>query len=258
MSAEAVGKHLPAVVTLDRVARMPSAWPPQTPPVEHVDGAADRVSPPTPAGDLVWYAAYGSNMLAARLGCYLAGGRPAGGLRTYPGCRDCRPPIETVPVMLPGGIYFALESITWTGGMAFYDRLLPGRTVARAYLVSAQQFADIVAQEMHRPPGADLDLIEETVARGRAVVGPGRYETLVYCGSRSGYPVLTFTAPWRAGEVAWNAPAPAYLGMLAGGLHEAHGWDADRIAAYLGARPGVEGNWSPIELAAVVHRAIGS
>ena len=38
--------------------------------------------------DPVWYVAYGSNLRAARFGCYLAGGRPDGACRTYDGCRD--------------------------------------------------------------------------------------------------------------------------------------------------------------------------
>jgi hypothetical protein len=31
--------------------------------------------------DLVWYVAYGSNMRAARFGCYISGGRPRGARR---------------------------------------------------------------------------------------------------------------------------------------------------------------------------------
>lgn len=96
--------------------------------------------------DQLWYVAYGSNLHAARLAWYLTGGRPPGGLRTYPGCRDCRPPRRTVPLLLPGGVYFAGESRAWTGGMAFYDPELPGPAAARGYLMSVEQFADIAAQ----------------------------------------------------------------------------------------------------------------
>ena len=42
--------------------------------------------------DPVWYVAYGSNMSAARFGCYISGGRPPGARRTYLGCRDQSPP----------------------------------------------------------------------------------------------------------------------------------------------------------------------
>ncbi|MFR9777453.1 histone deacetylase [Micromonospora sp. MS34] len=207
--------------------------------------------------DRLWYVAYGSNLHSARLLRYLAGGRPSGGLRTYPGCRDCRPPRRAVPALVPGGVYFAGESRAWTGGMAFYDPELPGRAAVRGYLVTAEQFADIAAQEMYRPPGADLDLVHAAAARGRATLGPGRYETLLRVGTRDGLPMLTFTAPVRAAEVEWTAPAPVYLGTLVRGLREAHGWDAGRITAYLAGRPGVRGHWSRARLRRVVAGAVG-
>ncbi|MFI5958543.1 histone deacetylase [Cryptosporangium sp. NPDC051539] len=193
--------------------------------------------------DLVWYVAYGSNLHADRLHYYLAGGRPAGAARTYPGSRDPRPPRRTTPVFLPGGIYFALESRTWTGGMAFYDPALPGRAAARGYLVTAGQFADIAAQEMGRTPDADLDLAE-ALGEGLATLGPGRYETLVSPGHLDDHPMLTFTAPWACADIEPAAPAPRYLGLIAGGLAEAHGWDPGTVTDYLAERPGVRGHWT--------------
>ncbi|MEU8087218.1 histone deacetylase [Micromonospora sp. NPDC049101] len=217
---------------------------------------------------VLWYVAYGSNMHAARLAWYIGGGCPPGGRRTYPGCRDRRPPSRSVPVSLPGGIYFAGESRAWTGGMAFYDPHLPGQAAARAYLVTREQFADIAAQEMYRPAGAaDLvpDLIPATdaaievaVASGRATLGPGRYETLVCPGSHGGVPLLTFTAPEGASAVRCRPPAPSYLGMIARGLREAHGWPAERITSYLAARPGVADAWPPDAVAALVTEALAA
>jgi hypothetical protein len=108
--------------------------------------------------------------------------------------------------MLPGGIYFALESPQWTGGMAMYDPGLPGEAAARAYLMTAGQFADVVAQEIYREPGVDLDVLADVVEHGRVELGPGRYETLVHAGDRDGYPIFTFTAPWSAGDVESKSP----------------------------------------------------
>ncbi|MEU7161968.1 histone deacetylase [Streptomyces chrestomyceticus] len=180
----------------------------------------------------VWYVSYGSNMHGARLRHYLTGGRPPGGLRTCPGCRDPRPPARSVPVVLPGTMYFALESLNWTGGVAFYDPDGPGEVWARAHLVTRGQFSDIAAQEMHRVPAADLDLAE-VLDRGRAQFGPGRYETLVHPGALDGLPLLTFTAPWGAGEVPRTQPTDAYLAHLSSGLREAGGWDDEQITEYL-------------------------
>jgi hypothetical protein len=176
-------------------------------------------------------------MHAARFRYYLRGGRPPGNTRVYPGCRDATEPERRVPLSLPGQMYFAGESVAWTGGVAFYDPAGPGHTPARAYLVTARQFADVAAQEMHREPGEDLDLTE-VLAEGTARLGPGRYETLVCPGRLEGLPLLTFTAPWSIAEADLNPPSPAYLAHLGAGLAEAHGWSQERITEYLATRPG--------------------
>ncbi len=184
----------------------------------------------------VWYVAYGSNMAADRLASYVAGGCPPGGRRTNPGARDRTLPDRSEPVDLPGTTYFAGESTQWGGGMAFYDHDEPGRTAARAFLVTAGQLADIAAQEMYRIP-ADGDPLEEVLvdplAGGRHSWGPGRYETLVQVGELDGAPLLTFTSPHGASGVEQTPPAPAYLEMMASGLRESRDWDEDQIASYL-------------------------
>lgn len=184
----------------------------------------------------VWYVSYGSNMAAARLACYVEGGCPPGGARHNPGARDSTPPRRSVPVDLAGTTYFAGESPQWGGGVAFYDHDEPGRTAARAYLVTAGQLADIAAQEMYRIP-ADGDPLEEVVlkplADGRHTWGPGRYETLVAVGELDGAPLLTFTSPHGAAAAERTRPAPAYLAMMATGLRESRGWDEQEIQTYL-------------------------
>ncbi|MFJ1793032.1 histone deacetylase [Kitasatospora griseola] len=209
--------------------------------------SARRPSPlsgPAAPGDPVWYAAYGSNMHADRLARYLAGGRPAGAVRSHSGCRDRTPPARTLPILLPGTLYFALESSTWTGGTAFYDPAPGGDLPARAYLLTAGQFADIAAQEMGRDPGADLDLTR-VLTSGRDRLGPGRYETLLGLGGLDGIPVLTFTAPGTLADADLNPPSAAYLATMAAGLAEAHGWSAARAATYLATRPGAATHWTP-------------
>ncbi|AZM53999.1 histone deacetylase [Streptomyces sp. WAC 01529] len=191
----------------------------------------------------VWYASYGSNTHLDRLAAYIRGGRPSGGAKECPGCRDPAMPARSVPVELPGAMYFATESLMWGGGRAFYDPHASGRVLARAHLVTAGQFSDIAAQEMYREPGADLDLTQ-ALTRGRDVLGDGRYETLVCAGRVDGMPVLTFTAPWGMDDVRWVPPAPAYVRFLASGLLSAGGWDVEEVAAYVAACPGALGHWS--------------
>ncbi|WP_228002090.1 histone deacetylase [Nocardia australiensis] len=191
----------------------------------------------------VWYAAYGSNMHLSRLRCYLAGGTPEGGALRLPGCRNPADPRRSVPILLPGQLYFATESLVWTGGRAFLDPDAPGETASRAYLLTTAQFSDIAAQEMYRAPGADLDLTE-AISIGRATLGPGRYETLVCAGNHDGYPILTFTAPWHSADVPGNPPSAAYLRHLSAGIVESHGWTIEQIAVYLARCPGARIGWT--------------
>lgn len=205
----------------------------------HASPAAEPAAAERAAEPLVWYVSYGSNMARDRLACYIRGGRPSGALIAYDGARDPAPPRAEMGVELPGSLYFAGESRVWGGGMAFYDHDVPGPTPAKAYLVTAAQFADIAAQEMHRLPDP-CDPIEEVVLAmeegARHAAGPGRYETLIDVGHRDGLPMLTFTAPEGLNSVEHTAPTSGYLAMLRAGLREAHGWDDGAIAAHLAER----------------------
>jgi hypothetical protein len=196
----------------------------------------------TERSDLIWYAAYGTNLDAQRLGCYLAGGTPPGGGRSTPGARDPRPPRADRAVHLPGSVYFAWESPTWGGGVAFLDTLAPGTSPGRAYLLTHEQFSDVVAQEMHRPPGVDLDLAVLGGHRSWAF-GDGRYETLHVVDHVDGAPVVTFTAPASA-PLDYRAPSAAYLTVMGRGLMASHGWTPARVASYVVGCRGIADAWT--------------
>ena len=118
----------------------------------------------------LWYVSYGSNMSRRRLGCYIAGGTPPGSTRTYAGARDRTLPTADHAVSLPGSLYFAGESQTWGGGVAFYDHDSPGETAGRAYLPAGdfvfRAFAEplsevkvlIVGQDPYPTPGHAIGL----------------------------------------------------------------------------------------------------
>jgi len=205
----------------------------------------------------IWYVAYGSNLAKARFDCYLSGGRPEGGSRVYVGCRDRSEPVRTESVEVPGGLVFAEESRVWGGGMAFYDRSAPGIASCRAYLVTAEQFADIAAQELRRPPGGEFAhdlarLLPDVVSM--VATGPGRYETVVRLGDLDDAPMFTITNHDVMG-LSLAAPSAPYLRWLAIGLRESHGYDAAQVAEYLSGAPGVRGAWSDDELAAEAAQA---
>ncbi|MGA8979775.1 MAG: histone deacetylase [Pedococcus sp.] len=202
----------------------------------------------------VWYAGYGSNLARDRFLCYLCGGRPPGANRTYPGARDTTLPADDRALTLPGEVFFAWESPTWGGGIAFYDASAPGATLARAYLLTDQQFADVAAQEMRHEPGEDLDLTT-VLEHSRHDLGPGRYESLHLVGELEGRPVLTFTTPDPAG-LQHNSPTRRYLEVMARGLSDTHGLGVDDVTRYLVERPGADLAWDAARLREVVSAAL--
>jgi hypothetical protein len=194
----------------------------------------------------VWYVAYGSNLASRRFGCYLKGGRPAGGRRRYVGCRDPSDPVEDVFLEVPGGLVFAGSSGMWGGGMAVYDPDAEGRAAVRAYRITVEQLADVVAQEMRRPPGGDFTEALVAALPGvetARVLGAGRYETLIGLGVRDGAPLVTVTAS-DVGSLDLAAPTETYLRWVAEGLRESHGWAPERIGAYLASAPGARDAWT--------------
>ena len=201
------------------------------------------LTPTTP----IWYAGYGSNLDADRFRSYLHGGRPRGAARTYPGARDPADPLDVRPFRMPGELVFAWESPTWGGGIAFHEPDAGGEVLARAYLLTRRQLADVLEQEMRREPGADHDL-STLLETGRQVLGPGRYETLRVVGALDGRPVVSFGCA-DARALGVRAPAPAYLTTVARGLRSAHGLTDGEIAAYLLACPGMVPEWTAERLA---------
>jgi hypothetical protein len=174
----------------------------------------------------VWYAAYGSNTDAARFDCYLRGGCPAGGARTYPGCRDTSPPADTRALWLPGSVYFAGTSSVWGGGSAFYDPHTAGPVAARGWLITVGQLADLITQEMHGDPGSRPELEDRILsavaedARGTHALGPGRYETLLATHALDGTLVFTFTAARAHPDEERTRPSAPYLATIAAGLDQ--------------------------------------
>lgn len=189
----------------------------------------------------LWYVAYGSNLSRRRFDVYLHGGTPDGGARHHPGARDPSGPRADVALVIPGGIRFVDTSSVWGGGMAIYDAHAEGRVAARGYLITSEQFVDVLAQEMHGAPGLDVDLalVHET---GWHSIGPGRYQTVALLGLRDEHPMLTFTAA-DVDDHPVNPPSEGYLRTMASGLREAHGWTASQIGRYLSPFPGTEGVW---------------
>ena len=183
--------------------------------------------------------AYGSNMSAARLGCYLSGGRPPGARRTYLGCRDPSPPQRDTGIQLAGGLTFAGRSTVWGGGIAFYNPDADSEIAARAYLLTFGQLNDVVAQEVGCPVGSEV--VSGSGVDRRWAVPSNVYETLLHVGEQHGLPMFTMTS-LQTLEPA--TPSSHYLRMVLAGLGEAFAWTAEERVHYLLRAPGVTPAWS--------------
>jgi hypothetical protein len=191
----------------------------------------------------VFYAAYGSNLSAARFACYIAGGTAAGASRALPGARDRRQPESWRALRVPGRVSFRGRSLTWGGAPAIFEpATASGHTGAevfvRAWRLGWDQLEDVMAQENGRPT---CPLVVEPAALGDGssmLVGPGRYDRLVCVGTLEGLPMLTFTAPASLESVLPEAPSLAYLAHIITGLRETFGLGDPEVVEYLGGAPG--------------------
>lgn len=205
--------------------------------------------------DRVWYVAYASNLAPARFRHYLHGGLVPGGVRDYAGCRDPSDPTALVSLSMTGGLVFAGQSRVWGGGMAFYAPLASGEVACRGYLITAAQLADVVAQEVRRPPGGPFaEHLERSLPASGSLTlaGPGPYDVLAHVGDRDGFAQFTITHA-HIDDLEPTSPSAPYLRWVARGLRDAHHWDDHVIGTYLAAVPGAAGAWSAADIARLVN-----
>lgn len=130
----------------------------------------------------VWYACYGSNMLADRFKEYIDD------------CEDKTFPSESREYVFPHPIYFGGQSTRWDNcGTAFLDADVPGKALGRIYKITNNQFEQVMHLE-----------------------GP-KYRRRVDLEQIDGVPVVTFT---NSNEQLQNAPSCAYYDTILRGMLE--------------------------------------
>jgi hypothetical protein len=207
--------------------------------------------------DRVWYASYGSNLLKDRFMKYIQGGRPPGAAFEQVGCTDPTPPTHDRGIMILHRLFFAEAESPWEdGGVAFVQKYRDegAKTLGRMYLITAEQFIQVLLQENgHRRFDVEVRIdLDSTVKHGRSETGVGLYGTLLHLGEEAGHPIFTFTASWEEAEAPINPPGPRYLGVIAQGLKETFGLSTEGVTDYLRNVPGIQGSISDLELAWVV------
>jgi hypothetical protein len=161
---------------------------------------------------LVWYAAYGSNLKRSRFESYVSG------------CRDESAPRDDRLIELPYELYFADHSETWGGAPAFVRRSSSNVSVyARMYLISYDQFNDVVRQENgRRIPGATIVPNYLEIAQGCEwrLDNIRLYGRMLRIGFEETIPIITFTATSDDFEV--GPPSECYVRTIVSGLEETY------------------------------------
>ena len=207
--------------------------------------------------DLVWYASYGSNCSRARFLVYLRGGTAAGSSRAQIGARDATDPLGDGPVHFPTAVCFAGFAHTWGGAPAFLEHDPSDRpgALGRRYLVTRQQFADVLAQESRRPfDSVSLPDLGSLATGSRTTVGDGPYDALVALDPIDGVPVVSFTAPTPPEAREPAPPSEAYLRTIVTGLAEVHDLADAALADHLLAARGMRPAWTADTVTALLTR----
>lgn len=189
------------------------------------------------AGEYIWYAAYGSNLLRSRFMVYLTGGRAPGSDHEHTPCADPTPPAGEQGIVLPHALYFAHESRRWQHcGVAFLDPRPSdsASAYARLYRITREQFVHVVGEENGAKNQARVswDLLET----GKSCTAcPGWYGTVVCLGAHDSTPIYTCTTATGPRTALSRKPHPDYLARIRDGLRESHGLDDATIARYIDA-----------------------
>ncbi len=182
--------------------------------------------------NMLWYAAYGSNVNRERFLEYIRGGTSRFNGVSYPGCRNKQDPVRDYALGINRELYFARMSNAWGGAVAFVrPEASKSQTLGRAYLITEEQFIDVACQENGRRPGdPEMELAYDYAQQHpeshfgadptrQTGSTPQWYGRILLLGTRESWPVFTMTAEW-SGYADVNPPARAYLKCIADGIRQ--------------------------------------
>ncbi len=210
--------------------------------------------------EMVWYVCYGSNLLEERFLCYVRGGVIPGNTLSERGAQDPTLPVRSEKCTIDHELFFSTPSKKWFGsGVAYinsqkikqagkgkavndldsrgYSRLFArGVTLGRRYLITLEQFLDVVRQENSLPADCDIPIdFAKLRSEGSQIVLPGTYYgRLLYLGDADGYPSYSFTCIPDMSEMERAPLFGPYYDVIAGGLKETFQLSDKKIAEYLG------------------------
>lgn len=169
----------------------------------------------------IWYASYGSNLMEERFLCYIKGGKPLGSQLFEKGARNKSDPLKSTMFTLSHRLYFAKDKSKWgRGGVAFIENEpnVHVTTYSKAYLITTEQFTDIVAQE-NGLSSLHIDY-HSFYKKGFLDIVDGWYGRLLSIGEIDNIPVATFTSPEDLDLSQRYPPAQPYVAVILNGLQE--------------------------------------
>ena len=198
--------------------------------------------------EYVWYVCYGSNLFTERFMAYIKGKNIIGTSIEEVGCRDKSDPVRIEKYILPYRMYFAGCSKRWNKqGVGFICDKLDSTyiTYGKRYLITREQFVDIVCQENNVPLEEVLSVFVPQFSEiGNYILFPKKAYGRVMCiGIENGIPILTFTSVKESPDTA-VAPSIEYMNMIALGIYETHNLSKIDIIEYFSKLCGIENNYT--------------
>lgn len=190
----------------------------------------------------IWYASYGSNISTERFMCYIQGGKPEGATRTYEGCKDKNRPLEQKPIKIPHELYFAKNAEVWNGGGVCFinpEKNENAETLGNMYLITRQQFMDVVQQENNTNELIEIDFDKAQKQHSLVVRENSWYGNLLFLGKKNNYPIFTFTNEnYLLSEI--NPPNQYYLKTIIKGLIDTHQLNQTELEDYFLSKKGID------------------
>lgn len=219
--------------------------------------------------EMVWYVCYGSNLLEERFLCYIKGGVIPGNTRSERGAKDTTLPVRSEKCIIDHELFFSTPVKKWfDSGVAYINprkadegmeqeciklcgtelgmeqkadpemfRIIRNNhvTLGRRYLITLEQFLDVVRQENALPADCeisiDFDLL--TSEGSQVVLADKYYGRLLYLGDAEGYPMYSFTCIPNMEEMEKAPLFGPYYDVIAKGLKETFQMSDEEIAEYL-------------------------
>lgn len=153
-----------------------------------------------PYKKLMYYVAYGSNMLNERFMNYIKGGLCRFNGKYYNSCKNISEPLKSIKVNIPYDMYFSKSSSKWNeSSVCFLDDSKSGFAYGKGYLITKEQFDDIQKQE-----------------------GIYWYGKIINLGEIDGFQAYTFANDKNLSHKGYESISKEYLKVLKLGLKETY------------------------------------